>query len=186
MSSPSVYQHLYTFLAWGLSRSRGTLFFLSANSIPSVYTVLVYVKSCISLWWMSGCMKLFSICLCIIFFSRLSATLRDVTFFFHPCSNVPYGSHTGSDDCSSGSSVSNKVNYLLPHLCWGISNMLIIVTCFLVVPPRVLIGIYSICACLCQVVYKILCSVFLGLFVQQNHKYISEPWNYWGQQFFIW
>ncbi|XP_021922901.1 uncharacterized protein LOC110831330 isoform X2 [Zootermopsis nevadensis] len=36
---------------------------------------------------------------------RLNATLREVSFFFHPCSNVPYGHHTGSDDCSSGSSL---------------------------------------------------------------------------------
>jgi hypothetical protein len=35
----------------------------------------------------------------------LNATLGNVSFFFHPCSDIPYGIHTGSDDCMSGSSL---------------------------------------------------------------------------------
>jgi len=35
----------------------------------------------------------------------LNATLGNVSFFFHPCSDIPYGSSTGSDDCMSGSSL---------------------------------------------------------------------------------
>lgn len=35
----------------------------------------------------------------------LNASLGNVSYFFHSCSNVPFGNHTGNDDCTSGSSV---------------------------------------------------------------------------------
>ncbi|PSN53026.1 hypothetical protein C0J52_01150 [Blattella germanica] len=34
----------------------------------------------------------------------LNVSMVNATFFFHPCSDLPFGEHTGEDDCTKGAS----------------------------------------------------------------------------------
>lgn len=114
-------QHLIT----GFNRSwsvRGILSFLNASLLLYIQfpPLMLHHEHCILRSSNLHEMILFFILVFCINF-RLNATLGDVSYFFHPCSNVPYGNHTGSDDCTSGSSVSIRTEFscLPPFKCWG-------------------------------------------------------------------